>query len=119
MDVKRSSRGRPRAAALALLLAGAAAVVAGAGEGGGEGKGGRIDPSGGRAGFRRGEWVRYAVWHDKNGGHLRTTTAKVEHVFKGRITVEVGRFEKVQSVHLEKTGKLSDRWKLTEPERNE
>ena len=38
-----------------------------------------MEENGEPKGFRRGDSERYAVWHDQNGWHLRTTTAKVEH----------------------------------------
>lgn len=64
-------------------------------------------------GFKAGESARYALWHDKKGWHLRTTTAKTEHHFVGSIHVEGGgHIEKVHSFHLEASGELQDHWKL-------
>ncbi len=60
------------AAGLVLSLAGPAAAQ--------KGKAG-LDPRGEPKGFHRGQTVRYALWHDPHGWHLRTTTAKMEHHF--------------------------------------
>jgi hypothetical protein len=79
--------------------------------------GGSLDPRGRPKGFHAGETVRYAIWHDENGWHVRTTTAKREHVFKGHIRVEDGIFERIHSHDLEKEGKLRDWWKVG-PERH-
>jgi hypothetical protein len=73
-----------------------------------------INPNGEPKGFKAGETERYAVWFGKKGWHLRTTTAKVEHRFHGKIHVEAGTFDGVESFHLEGTGKLEDHWRLSE-----
>ncbi|HKB39767.1 MAG TPA: hypothetical protein VKD72_25245 [Gemmataceae bacterium] len=62
--------------------------------------------------FHRGETVRYALWHDQHGWHLRTTTREKKHGFKGTIEVEGGTLERVHSFRLEKEGRLADHWKL-------
>jgi hypothetical protein len=77
-----------------------------------------LDPNGKPKGFHKGESERYAIWHDKHGWHLRTTTAKFEHHFKGHIRVEGGHFTKIHSFDLEKTGKLADYWTVG-PKRHE
>ena len=71
-----------------------------------------INPQGRPKNFKEGEVNGYAVWHDKKGWHLRTTTKKHEHHFRGQITVEGGTFAKAHSFHLEKEGRLEDHWKL-------
>ena len=57
---------------------------------GAEAGGAALDPRGKPMGFHTGDTVRYAIWHNENGWHLRTTTAKREHVFRGHIRVEGG-----------------------------
>jgi hypothetical protein len=79
--------------------------------------GGGLDPRGRPKGFHAGDTVRYAIWHDDNGWHVRTTTAKREHVFRGHVRVEDGVFERIYSHDLEKEGKLRDWWKVG-PERH-
>ena len=76
-----------------------------------------LDPQGRPKGFHAGDSVRYAIWHDDRGWHVRTTTAKREHVFKGHIRVEDGVFERIYSHDLEKEGRLRDWWKVG-PERH-
>jgi hypothetical protein len=79
--------------------------------------GAALDPRGKPKGFHTGATVRYAIWHNDNGWHLRTTTAKREHVFRGHIRVEGGTFERIYSHDLEKEGKLRDWWRVG-PERH-
>jgi hypothetical protein len=74
--------------------------------------GGGIDPNGEPKGFKAGDSERYAVWHNKKGWHLRTTTAKEEHNFSGKIVVEGGTVETIEPHDLEQKGKLADWWKL-------
>src|SRR5262249_17263996 len=78
----------------------------------------KIDPIGEPKGFKAGEPARYAVWAKKGAWHLRTTTAKKEHNFRGKIHVEGGTIDFIQSVHLEEKGKYEDHWKLG-PKRHE
>src|SRR5262249_31200939 len=89
------------------VLALAVAVTVGGGAGGAG-----IKPPGQPKNFKKRKVTRYAVWHDKNGWHLRTTTKKREHHFRGHITVEGGTLGKVHSYHLEKEGRLEDHWKV-------
>ena len=77
----------------------------------------KVDPAGEPKGFKPGDVDRYAVWHDKKGWHLRTTTAKVKHHFQGSITVDGGTIEAAHSLRLEKEGKLADHWRLDMPGR--
>jgi hypothetical protein len=84
-----------------------------------QGKKGPLDPRGEPEGFKAGLTARYAIWHGKQGWHLRTTTGKKAHDFQGKITVVGGQFENVTSHELEKKGKARDRWTLTEPGKNE
>jgi hypothetical protein len=65
------------------------------------------------AGFEAGKGDLYAVWHDRHGWHLRTTTARKQHRFSGHVKVEGGAFAKVHSHHLEKEGRLEDHWALS------
>ena len=48
--------------------------------------------------YKAGDTYRYAVWHDDDGWHMRTTTAKKEHHFKGAITVKGGKIIEVKLV---------------------
>ena len=80
------------------------------------GGGDALDPRGKPKGLHTGDTVRYAIWHNENGWHLRTTTAKREHVFRGHIRVEGGIFERIYSHDLENEGKLRDWWRVG-PER--
>ena len=58
--------------------------------------------------YKPGETVRYAVWHDNDGWHLRCTTAKKHHHFKGVVTIKGGEFEDVKLVKTE----VKDRFRL-------
>jgi len=71
-----------------------------------------LDAVGEPKNFHKGETVRYALWHDEHGWHLRSTTFKKKHSFKGTIEVEGGTLERVHSFLLEKEGRLADHWKL-------
>ncbi len=71
-----------------------------------------LDPHGEPKGLVAGHPRSYFVWHDAHGWHLRSTTEKVKHQFKGHIEVEGGTIEKIHSYKLEKTGELADQWKL-------
>jgi hypothetical protein len=73
-----------------------------------------IDPFGEPKEFGKGELTGFAIWHGKKGWHLRTTTRKTEHHFKGHIIVEGGVLESVSSHDLEFSGKLADRWKVSD-----
>jgi hypothetical protein len=73
---------------------------------------GGLDPKGEPKGFKAGESERYAVWHSKNGWHIRTTTAQREHHFTGKIIVEGGTVEGLEPHDLEQKGKFADWWKL-------
>jgi hypothetical protein len=114
-------KGLPVAMSLALgvLTWGAVEALSGQTQGTGNRKGELIDPTGKPKGFQKGESVRYAIWHDKHSWHLRTTTAKREHHFKGHLRIEDGHFTKIHSFDLEKTGKLADHWSLDEPKRQD
>jgi hypothetical protein len=94
------------ASALALALA-----LSGGGAKGGAVAAG-INPQGKPKNFKEGKVTGYAVWHSKKGWHLRTTTRKREHHFRGHIRVEGGTLVKVHSFHLEKEGRLEDHWKV-------
>jgi hypothetical protein len=99
--------------ALAFLAGGGMAVFSQARAGGGA----ALDPNGRPKEFHEGAPVQYAIWHNKEGWHLRTTTARKEHHFKGHIRVEGGSFERIHSHDLEKEGKLRDWWRMG-PERH-
>jgi hypothetical protein len=74
-----------------------------------------IDPIGEPKGFKAGDTVRYAVWVGPKGSwHVRTTTAKKLHHFKGKIWVDAGVFTGVEPHDLEFKGKFGDWWKLSE-----
>jgi hypothetical protein len=51
------------------------------------------------------------VWRDRDGWHLRTTSDKRPHQFKGQVRVEGGQFEKVSSYRGEKIAPAAH-WKL-------
>src|SRR5262249_36981229 len=74
--------------------------------------GGKHDPVGEPKGFKAGESARYAVWYTKKGWHVRTTTAKKEHHFTGKIWVEGGVLQGVEPHDLEHKGKFADWWKV-------
>jgi len=73
-----------------------------------------IDAAGEPKQFQKGELTGFAVWHGKKRWHLRTTTKKAKHHFKGHIHVEGGTLESISSSHLEDKGKLEDHWKVNE-----
>ncbi len=62
--------------------------------------------------YEPGEADQFAVWFDDGQWHLRTTTAKKEHAFKGTITVKGGTVTELKGHKAERKGKLEDRWKL-------
>jgi hypothetical protein len=95
--------------AMALVLA----ALSGLGIAGAEEKAKHVDPQGEPAGFKAGEGNVYAVWHNKHGWHLRTTTAKKLHHFTGYVKVEGGSFTKIHSHHLEKEGRCEDHWAVS------
>jgi hypothetical protein len=86
-----------RFALAVALLAGAAAFA-----------GDKLNPSGKPKDFDAGDVQKYALWHDDDGWHLRTTTAKKIHHFKGVVVVKGGTFENVKSLVLE----AKDRWSI-------
>jgi hypothetical protein len=104
----------PMAAPIAAILTCFAFVGFSAVQGGGTKE--YPDPRGEPKGFHAGETVRYAIWHNQHGWHVRTTTAKAEHHFRGHVRVEGGVFERIHSHDLEKEGRLRDWWKVG-PER--
>lgn len=59
-----------------------------------------------------GKTVRYAVWHDDDGWHLRTTTAKKQHHFRGAIHVKPGKMLSIDLVKLEGKGANKDRFAI-------
>jgi hypothetical protein len=97
---------------LGLFAAGLAASPQEKGKGKGKGKFDDADPAGKPRQFDAGEVTGYAVWHGKKGWHLRTTTKKRQHHFKGSIEVAGGTIESIHSHHLEAEGKLQDHWKV-------
>lgn len=90
----------------------AAACLVGIASVGADDKVKAIDPQG-KPAFEAGSGDLYAVWHDKHGWHLRTTTAKKQHRFRGTIKVDGGSIVKIHSHHLEKEGRLEDHWKVS------
>jgi hypothetical protein len=73
-----------------------------------------LDPKGEPKGFKAGDTVRYAVWHNKGGWHVRTTTAKKLHHFTGKILVEGGTIVGLEAHDLEFKGRFADWWRLQE-----
>jgi hypothetical protein len=68
---------------------------------------GTIDPQGRPDHTKAGAPEHYALWHSKDGWHLRTMTKEHEHHFKGHIEVKGGEIEEVKPVKLEH----NDHWK--------
>jgi len=61
--------------------------------------------------------MRYFVWNDSSGWHLRTAS-KAKRKFIGTIKLTEGTFGKMRAVGLENKGKMADRW-VVNKERNE
>ncbi len=77
------------------------------------------NPNGQPADLQPGKVVRYYVWYDEAGWHLRTTTVKRLQDFDGRIRVVGGTVENVIGAQLEGgQGERSDRWKVSDNKRN-
>lgn len=94
---------------LGVLAALGALSLGGLAVGGGVGP---LNPQGRPTRLQEGKANVYAVWHDGNGWHLRTTTKRKEHYFRGTIHVEGGTFTRVHSRGLEKKGGLHDHWRI-------
>ncbi len=62
--------------------------------------------------YEGGKAASFAVWHEDGKWHLRTTTAKKEHHFKGTITVKGGKVTELHGVKTEKRGDKKDRFVL-------
>ncbi len=67
-----------------------------------------LDPRGKPPDTQAGAVEHYAVWRDKGGWHVRTTTKEYEHHFRGHIAVTGGKFEKVRGFKQERKGPLQD-----------
>ncbi len=63
--------------------------------------------------YNPGDIYCYAVWHDDDGWHLRCTTKKKEHHFKGTIVIKGGKFGDTKLVK----GERKDRYRIG-PERH-
>lgn len=72
------------------------------------------EPKGKPAGMEAGQPVRWYVWHDKNGWHVRTTTKSKEHEFTGTIRVLGGAVNHVHPAKMEGKSKQKDWWALSE-----
>ena len=48
----------------------------------------------------------YWVWHDGQGWHLRTTTAKNEHLFYGRVVSSTGEVKTVKAISQERNDEI-------------
>jgi hypothetical protein len=70
-----------------------------------------LDPEGRPAAFDKVQGARYAVWRDHQGWHLRTSSDRRAHHYKGQIRVEGGSVEQVSSYRSEKIAPAA-RWKL-------
>ncbi len=99
-------------AALCLGLTGVSEQPAAAQKGKGKVKVEHFDTSGHPTHFKRHEVTGYAIWHNGKHWHIRTTTKKRMHHFKGSITVEGGTFTRAHGHDLEKTGALADFWTM-------
>lgn len=64
-----------------------------------------VNPAGKPEGFKAGQSERYAVWHDADGWHVRTTAgAKGVHAFKGTLEIAGGKMVSLQPVAVEGKG---------------
>jgi len=89
---------RKRLAAIALLSAIVVTAVAVADE--------DINPQGRPKNYKAGQSTRYAIWHEGDTWHFRTTTGpKDGHVFSGSIQVVGGKMTSLKPISAEKGGK--------------
>ena len=73
-----------------------------------------IDPKGKPEGLEAGKTLRWYVWHNDNGWHVRTTTKTQKHNFHGKIEVIGGKFKQVSAAKLDdKKGDRKDWWTLS------
>jgi hypothetical protein len=70
-----------------------------------------LDPEGEPAEFFKVRGARYAVWRDRQGWHLRTSSDKKAHHYKGQVRVEGGLVEQLSSYRGEKIAPAAH-WKL-------
>ncbi len=77
-----------------------------------------LDPAGRPEHTKAGTVEHYAVWHDKEGWHLRTMTKEHEHHFRGNVAVKNGELEDVKGVMLEKKGPQKDNF-MVGPEKKQ
>ena len=68
----------------------------------------QLDPQGKPMNTSIGKTEHYEVWHDNNGWHIRTFTAKFDHHFRGSIGVKSGEFVDVKGYKLEHKGPQAD-----------
>jgi hypothetical protein len=71
-----------------------------------------IDPDGEPSALAKSKTARYALWRDRDGWQLRTTSDRRTHRFKGQIRVEGGFIERVTSYRGERE-KAAPHWKWT------
>jgi hypothetical protein len=62
------------------------------------------DPQGKPDNFEPGKPAAYFVWHDRDGWHLRTTTARKLHRFRGTIEVDSGEITELLNHNSEARG---------------
>jgi hypothetical protein len=72
------------------------------------------DPRGKPEGMKAGDTVRWYVWHDGDGWHVRTTTKKALHEFTGTMRVINGQVTGVNLAKIENAGATKDWWRLSE-----
>ncbi len=61
----------------------------------------KLNPEGQPRGMGKGSTHRYLIWHDNQGWHLRTTTAREKHRFHGELVVEEGRLTDLRTIDRE------------------
>jgi hypothetical protein len=61
-----------------------------------------LNPEGQPEGFKAGVNHRYFVWHDREGWHLRTTTARERHRFHGEVVPDEGSIQDLRTFRRER-----------------
>src|SRR5262245_9347193 len=66
----------------------------------------QLNPEGQPRNFKAGETHRYFVWHDREGWHLRTTTARQRHRFHGEVIAIEGLITELRPLPGERFDKV-------------
>ncbi|MEW6729723.1 MAG: hypothetical protein AB1489_00165 [Acidobacteriota bacterium] len=61
-----------------------------------------LNPEGQPRGMGKGSTHRYLIWHDNQGWHLRTTTARDQHRFHGEVLTDNGRIYDLSTFRRER-----------------